>query len=59
MKYQQSQSALVMTNNGKHTSKDSMSKEQILFGMGIPIPKPLSYGVLMKKIEEINVGELY
>ena len=27
--------------------------------MGISIPKPLSYGVLMKKIEDINVGELY
>ena len=30
VKYQQSRSALVMRNNGKHTSKGSMSKERIL-----------------------------
>lgn len=36
-----------------------MSKERVLFGMGIPIPKPLPYGLLMKKIEEINLGEVY
>lgn len=36
-----------------------MSKERVLFGMGIPIPKLLLYGLLMKIIKEINVGEVY
>lgn len=27
--------------------------------MGIPIPKPLSYGALVTKITEIDVGEVY
>ena len=39
-----------MTNNEKHTKKlGSLSKERVLFGMGIPIPKLLPYGLLMKK----------
>ena len=50
VKYEQSRSALVMKNNEKHTKKlGSLSKERVLFGMGIPIPKLLPYGLLMKK----------
>lgn len=36
-----------------------MSKERVSFGMRIPIPKVLPCGLLMKKNEEINVGEVY
>lgn len=36
-----------------------MLKERVLFGMGILIFKFFFYGLLMKKIEEINVGEVY
>ena len=36
VKYEQSRSALVMKNNEKHTKKlGSLSKERVLFGMGI------------------------
>ena len=59
VKYQQSRSALVMKNTGKLTKKGSISKERIKFGMGIPIPKPLSYGALVAKITEIDVGEVH
>lgn len=59
VKYQQSRSALVMKNTGKLTKKGSISKARIKFGMGIPIPKPLSYGALVTKITEIDVGEVY
>lgn len=58
-KYQQSRSALVMKNTGKLTKKGSISKERIMFGVGIPIPKPLSYGVLVNRIAKIDVGEVY
>ena len=60
VKYKQTRSALVMKNTKKHTKKlGSVSKERVLFGMGIPIPKLLPDGLLMKKIEEIDVGEFY
>ena len=50
VKNEQSRSALVMKNNEKHTKKlGSLSKERVLFGMVIPIPKLLPYGLLMKK----------
>lgn len=48
VKYQRSRSALEMRDTGKHANKGS--KERLLFGMGVPIPKPLSSGVLMKKM---------
>jgi len=35
-----------------------MSKERISYGFGTPIPKPLPYNVLMKKIERLDVGKI-
>ena len=50
VKYEQTRSALVMKNTKKHTKKlGSVSKERVVFGMGIPIPKLLPYGLLIKK----------
>lgn len=59
VKYQQSRTARVMKNIGKLTKKGSIFKERIKFGMGIPIPKPLSYAALVAKITEIDVGEVH
>ena len=57
VKYEQTRSALVMKNTKKHTKKlGSVSKERVLFGMAIPIPKLLPYGLLIKKLKKLMWG---
>ena len=59
VKYRQTRSSLVMKNTGKHTKKGFMSRERICYGWGIPIPKPLPYSILMAKIGQLDMGDVF
>ena len=48
-----------MKNNGKKTKRGYLSKERIKLGNGVQIPKLLPYNSLIKKIHELDIGEVY
>lgn len=58
VKYQQTRSAMVMKNTGRHTKKGLMLKERITYCLGVPLSKLLLYSVLMNKIEERDMGDV-
>jgi hypothetical protein len=64
VKYELARSALVMKNNGmknngKKTKLRNLSIERIKLGYGVPIPKLLPYNSVIRKIQELDIGEVY
>lgn len=48
-----------MRNTGRKTIKGYLSKERIKFGLGVPIPKPLPYNALIKRIQQLDIGRIF
>lgn len=48
-----------MRNNGKKTAKGYLCKERIKFGLDVPIPKPLSYNNLIKRVQQLDIGIVF
>ena len=59
LKYGLARSALVMENNGKKTKRGYLSKERIKLGNEVQIPKLLPYNSVIKKVNELDIGEVY
>ena len=59
VKYQQTRASLVMEITGKRTKKGFLSKRRLAYGWGIPVPKPLPYRVLINKIEQLDMGDVF